>query len=69
MAEDAVRLCKRGHPRTPENVGTQRECRACKREKDHAYYDALSGSAYNRTLLRHRRSKALGRMARRKEGA
>ncbi len=67
MAEDTVRLCKRGHPRTPENVGTQRECLGCKRQKDRAAYDSLSNLAYNRLLLRHRRSKALGRMARRKE--
>ena len=30
MAEDAVPKCKRGHPRTPENVGTDRSCKTCR---------------------------------------
>jgi len=27
-----VKLCKRGHPRTPENVGANRACKECARE-------------------------------------
>ncbi len=69
MAEDTVRLCKRGHPRTPGNVGTQRECLGCKRMRDRAAYDSLPNLAYNRLLLRHRRNKALRRRTRRMNGS
>lgn len=34
MAEDAVKLCKRGHPRTPENVGADRRCLECFRVRN-----------------------------------
>ncbi len=62
-----MKICKRGHPQTPDNRTTQRWCKECKRQRSRAQYGNLTGMQYNRILLRHRRSKALGRMARRKE--
>jgi hypothetical protein len=88
VAEDTtVRICKRGHPRIPENIGASRNCKACEHLRDigratywaayrlvrneeraarnAAWYESLSGIERNQRLLRGRRSKALGRMARR----
>lgn len=56
MAEDAVKLCKRGHPRTPENLYMPgRSCKECHRITDrdaHARYRAsgkgrLTDARYN----------------------
>jgi len=34
------KYCKRGHLRTPDNVGLHRECKLCKRENSRTHYKA-----------------------------
>jgi len=50
VAEDAVSTCKRGHPRTPENVGTDRSCKAC-RAAYNAAYKAIHAEAYRASSI------------------
>jgi len=40
----AAKYCKRGHPRTPENVRSPRVCRLCERER----YDSAEYREWNR---------------------
>jgi hypothetical protein len=46
VAEDtAVRTCKRGHPRIPENVDAFRHCIPCLRVAQHRYERSSKGQA------------------------
>lgn len=57
-------MLKNGHnPNGPQKWW----CATKRRRYKAAQYDALSGVAYNRLLLRHRRVKALARMKQRQE--
>jgi hypothetical protein len=45
LAEDGVRLCKRGHPRIPENVDAFRHCIPCLRLAQYRYERSPKGQA------------------------